>query len=369
MADGLGTSDTATPGCLQRRDIGPPRVFISSTFEDLLEEVRDQLKNELEAASLRPLMSDLGSFIFTDGRSSITTDTIQAAAVSDFYVLIVGRRYGTSDGDGRSVTELEYEAARSAAIPTAVYVHEKVWSGFESYRNGAVGDTDWWVDDERVFGLLERVTGDGLRCCPFTHGREITTDLRSRLGNLLGGYLRFDARAAHWLWTEEYTRQVERSAEEVWILTPNFYWDYADPDFRQLVFSNVVERGASYYYLYSATAENKARVEEMIRSYEGSELGDDWTSRVHYAGIPPEHFNWCAEQALYDPGVPGRERGIIVDAMDERDKMNKTNIELGRSKRADFRRQFTRLWLEYGEGLPGGAAELSGPEQPPVPGS
>jgi hypothetical protein len=116
------TRDAGTPGCIQRRDIRPPQVFISSTFEDLLFEIRDQLRSELEAVNLLPLMSERGDFKYTYNNHSVITDTIQAAATSDFYVLVIGRHYGTPADRDHSVTELEYDAARAAGIPTFVYV-------------------------------------------------------------------------------------------------------------------------------------------------------------------------------------------------------------------------------------------------------
>jgi hypothetical protein len=344
-------------------------VFISSTFEDLLSEIRDQLRSVLEAANLLPLMSELGDFKYTYHNHSIVTDTIQAAATSDFYVLVIGRRHGTCVDGEHSVTELEYAAARAAGIPTFVYVHEKVWEGYEAFRAGAVSDPKHWVDDDRVFRFITRVAAvDAHRCCPFSTGHQIIDDFRRQIANLLGGFLRFEARAAHWLWTEEYTRQVERSAKVVWILTPNFYWDYTDPDFRRLVYENVTIREVTYYYLYCDSRENMRRVEEMVSDYRDA-LGDDsWRARVNYAAIPADEFNWCAEQAMYDPGYGIREHGIVIDIMDERDKLNKTNIELGREKRADFRRQFTRLWQLHGNGPLLGAAETDKERSRPVTG-
>ena len=358
MIEEQTSSENRTPGCLQRREIGPPQVFISSTFEDLLSDIRDQLRSELEAANLLPLMSELGDFKYTYQNASVMTDTIQAAATSDFYVLVIGRRFGTLADGHHSVTELEYAAARQAGVPTLVYVQEKVWEGYEAFRAGAVGDSKHWVDDDRVFRFITRVAAvDAHRCRPFLTGREIIDDFRHQVANLLGGFLRFEARATHWLWTEEYTRQVEQNAKVVWILTPNFYWDYTDPHFRRLVYENVMIREVTYYYLYCDSAENNRRAAEMV-GYFHDALGDDrWRAQVHYAAIPADEFNWCAEQAMYDPGYGDRERGIIVDIMDERDKINKTNIELGREKRADFRRQFVHLWHRHGSGPILGALE------------
>ena len=343
---------SGSPTCLQRRDLGPPQVFISSTFEPLIKEVRDRLKPELESINLLPMMSELGTFKYTYHGSTVVNDTIQAAATADMFILVVGRRYGTVDAAERSITEQEYEAAQESGIPIFVYVHDEVWKGYGAFRGGAIADEgySYWVDDRRVFAFINRVTAvDGHRCRPFTSSSEVVDDFRAQIGNLLGGFLRFDSRASSWLWTEEYTREVESFARVVWILTPNFYWDYSDAEFRKLVSDNITVRKTSYYYLYQATDENDRRIKDMVTDYQAALGSDEWRSLVRYAPVPEDEFNWCTEQVMYDPGE-ARARGVIVDAMEGRDKMNKCNIELGRQKRADFRRQFTQLWYRYGEG-------------------
>jgi Domain of unknown function (DUF4062) len=299
------------------------------------------------------MMSELGTFKYTYHGSTVVNDTIQAAATADVFILVVGRRYGTDDATGKSITEQEYEAAQESGIPIFVYVHDDVWEGYGAFRDGAITEDGYlyWVDDRRVFAFVNRVTAvDGHRCRPFSSSSQVVDDFRAQIGNLLGGFLRFDSRASGWLWTEEYTREVESFARVVWILTPNFYWDYSDAEFRKLVSDNITVRKTVYYYLYQATDENEQRISEMVGDYRAAlDNDDEWRSLVHYAAVPSEDFNWCTEQVMYDPGE-ARARGIIVDAMEGRDKMNKCNIELGRQKRSDFRRQFTRLWNRYGEG-------------------
>jgi len=50
------------PTSLQRGDIFPPVVFVSSTFEDQNRLIRDALKDDLEKYDYLPMMSELGSF-------------------------------------------------------------------------------------------------------------------------------------------------------------------------------------------------------------------------------------------------------------------------------------------------------------------
>lgn len=43
---------------------------------------------------------------------------------SDYYVLIIGTRYGSETADGLSYTELEYEYAKENGVPILVFVSE-----------------------------------------------------------------------------------------------------------------------------------------------------------------------------------------------------------------------------------------------------
>lgn len=341
------------PTCLQPGDLDAPRVFVSSTFQELLVEIRDVLCTELEDMSIRPVMSELSSFPYTFGHGTVDGDAVAAVQSAQLYVLVIGRRYGTSDPHERlSITELEYRAAHDLGLPTLVYVHQRVWDGYQAHASGAISDAGYahWVDQEQVFEFVERVAqSDRQRCVPFTHSREITADLKAQIANFTGAFLRFERRAGRWLWTEWQTAEIEKAARAVWILTPNFFWDYADHEYRQLVFENITKRDASYRYLYCDTPENALRVADMTRDIEAA-VGPSWRSRTKYAAIPSDDFNWCTEQALFDPGHPTRERGVFVDIMDGHGKAYKHNIELGREKRRDFREQFARLWTRYGDG-------------------
>jgi hypothetical protein len=338
--------------CLDSGDIRPPQVFISSTFEDWVREVRDQVRQVLEQANYQPMMSELGSFSYTHSQR-VYDDTINAVSACQIYVLVIGRAYGTIHPQrGKSITELEYEAALTAGIPIFVYVKSSVWDGFKAHRAGALtGDSyTHWVDDLRTFEFLERVAmTDGYPCERFENAHEVLSHFRDQLANLLGGYLRFQTKAARWLWTERFTRDLERTADLVWVLTPDFFWDYTDRDFREIVFHNVTKRDAKYFYAFKNNPVNEQRAVELGRHY-AAEIGDVWKERVRFAAIPEEQFGWSTEQALFNAGDARRERGIVVDPMDGRNIIDKFNIELGREKLVNFREQFGRVWAAHGSG-------------------
>src|SRR5690348_10047514 len=91
------------------------QVFISSTFRDLVEERQSVLKAVLE---LDHMPAGMELFPAADDSAwQLIKDVIDA---SDYYVLIMGGRYGSMDEAGIGYTEKEYDyaiATRKAVIP------------------------------------------------------------------------------------------------------------------------------------------------------------------------------------------------------------------------------------------------------------
>lgn len=103
------------------------QVFISSTFTDL-EDERRQVSNTLAKAGF--ITAGMELFPATDHQQ---LDFIKRVIDrSDYYVVIVGNRYGSLDPDGVSYTEREFEYARSRQLPILAFLHknpEKIESG------------------------------------------------------------------------------------------------------------------------------------------------------------------------------------------------------------------------------------------------
>lgn len=84
------------------------QVFISSTFTDLKDERQAVLKSILE---LNHMPAGMELFPATDDTAwQLIEDIIES---SDYYVLIVGGRYGSLDEKGIGFTEKEYDYALS----------------------------------------------------------------------------------------------------------------------------------------------------------------------------------------------------------------------------------------------------------------
>ena len=120
------------------------QVFISSTFEDLKQERQVLVKAILE---LGHLPSGMELFPASDDASwRLIREVIDE---SDYYVLIIGGRYGSLDEAGISYTEREYDHAHAQHKPVIALLHERpddlprgrtdtnprAWTRLASFRN------------------------------------------------------------------------------------------------------------------------------------------------------------------------------------------------------------------------------------------
>lgn len=95
------------------------QVFISSTFSDLVDERQAVLKAILE---LDHMPAGMELFPAADDSAwELIKDVIDA---SDYYVLIIGGRYGSLDEAGLSYTEKEYDYALVNKKPIIPLLHE-----------------------------------------------------------------------------------------------------------------------------------------------------------------------------------------------------------------------------------------------------
>lgn len=96
------------------------QIFISSTYEDLKEE-REAVQQEILQMQHFPIGMEMFS-AGDSGQWEIIKDTIDS---SDYYVLIIGHRYGSLDKEGISYTEKEFDYAKKKNIPTLAFVRNR----------------------------------------------------------------------------------------------------------------------------------------------------------------------------------------------------------------------------------------------------
>lgn len=93
------------------------QVFLSSTYSDLVDERESIIKAILEMYHI-PIGMEMFSAEDED-QWEIIRRTIE---VSDYYILVLGLRYGSKTSDGISFTQKEYEYALEKKIPILAFV-------------------------------------------------------------------------------------------------------------------------------------------------------------------------------------------------------------------------------------------------------
>jgi len=316
-----------------------PKVFISSTMEDLNNIFRQEIIKGLKDMGLDILDFQDSNFPYElDPSSEAIKDSIKAVKAADIFVLIIGQKYGTIIEEEKSVIHYEYEEALSHNIPLLIFIQSNTWNEVLLDRQERR-----YIENEKHFQFIKSLSKH--RIYPFNNDAECISHMKTIFNNYLGGFFYF-SKLANWLWDKDKTIEVECSSSEIWIITPDFYYDYSEPEKFEKVKHNIVHRKCKYRYIYKSTQKNKERIREMKRIYAMSLKEQDSTvlnELLYYLPVTPQDFVWATEQIIFNP-FQINESAIIVDIMDSKDKTTRFNIELGREKRNEFRAQFINYW-------------------------
>lgn len=94
------------------------QVFVSSTYTDLQDERKEVIQALLELDCI-----PVGMEMFPASNDDQWTLIKRVIDSCDYYIVIVGGRYGTVATDGISYTQKEYEYAVHKSIPTIAFLH------------------------------------------------------------------------------------------------------------------------------------------------------------------------------------------------------------------------------------------------------
>lgn len=95
------------------------QVFVSSTFEDLQEERKEVMQALLELDCI-----PAGMELFPASNDDQWTLIKRVIDDSDYYILIIGGRYGSTNDEGKSYTQMEYEYAVKIGKPVIAFLHQ-----------------------------------------------------------------------------------------------------------------------------------------------------------------------------------------------------------------------------------------------------
>ncbi|MGR3311521.1 MAG: DUF4062 domain-containing protein [Candidatus Brocadiales bacterium] len=116
------------------------QVFVSSTYDDLKEERQEVMQALLELDCI-----PVGMELFPAADEDQWTLIKKLIDDCDYYILIVGGRYGSANSEGISYTQMEYEYAIKKRIPVISFLlkESKTFHNFkiESFRNSILQQT------------------------------------------------------------------------------------------------------------------------------------------------------------------------------------------------------------------------------------
>lgn len=95
------------------------QVFVSSTFEDLIDERQEVMQALLELDCI-----PAGMELFPAADDDQWTLIKRVIDDCDYYIVIVGGRYGSVGPGGKSFTQMEYEYAVEQGKPVIVFLHK-----------------------------------------------------------------------------------------------------------------------------------------------------------------------------------------------------------------------------------------------------
>ena len=131
-----------------------PTVFVSSTCYDL-KQVRADLKEFFEFTyGFNAILSEFDSFPIDTNIGPIENCLHNVDAYADFFILIIGKRYGCITDKGKSITKLEYLHAKSKNIPLFVFVDKELHSYWTAWKENKSGDYLSLVDNTKIFEFI-----------------------------------------------------------------------------------------------------------------------------------------------------------------------------------------------------------------------
>lgn len=167
-------------------NVSVPCVMISSTCYDL-HQVRADLEQFITCnLGYQALLSEYRSFPIDPDKTTIENCRNRVLRSADILVLILGGRYGSVDGPtNKSITNLEYLAARAKGIPIYVFVERRTLQSLSLWQANPDGDFSSVVDSVRVFEFVQDIrTTAKVWVFEFATAQDIIESLRLQFAHL-----------------------------------------------------------------------------------------------------------------------------------------------------------------------------------------
>ena len=160
-----------------------PTVFVSSTCYDL-KQVREDIKDFFENTyGFEAILSEFNSFPIDPAIGTCDNCLNNVDNYADFFILIIGNRYGYITDQGKSITNLEYLHAKAKNIPIFVFVDKQLYATWNVWKSNKDGNYTSLVDNPKMFEFISEIY-DGSQQWVYTYDsvKDITLTMKYQLG-------------------------------------------------------------------------------------------------------------------------------------------------------------------------------------------
>ena len=287
-----------------------PAVMVSSTFYDLRQLRADLTEFLISQMGYTPLLSELDSFPIDPSVEAIENCRRRVEKDVDILVLVIGGRYGYVDtSSAKSVTNLEYLAARSKGIPIYAFVKRDVLSAIPLWKKNPDADFSSVVDDARVFAFVEEVRSvHNVWTHEFDTAQQVTATLRAQFAVLMHEGLVW-SRRFRGEFESDTVKNLHGKALRLALERPSL-WEY------RLLFQVVLDELQSHS---PAKRDHELGLVLGVASYISIENFTDWSARrmaelQRIAGALSTLLGGPLQDALGPPGTPGDSEKIVFIA-------------------------------------------------------
>ena len=173
-----------------------PAVFVSSTCYDL-KQLRADLYAYLEIAGYDPVMSEYQTFPVDPDEVTVENCRRAVENKADIFVLVIGSRYGSTNEQGKSVTNLEYLTAKAKGIPIYTFAMRSIIDNLPVWHANPEADFTSVVDSSKLFAFVSEIRNLGEKWVfPFDTAQDIVSTLRTQVAYLITDALQLRMRAA-----------------------------------------------------------------------------------------------------------------------------------------------------------------------------
>lgn len=153
------------------------QVFVSSTYKDLEEERSEVIQALLELDCI-----PVGMELFPASNEEQWTFIQRVINECDYYIVVLGGRYGSCDKEGIGYTEKEFLHAKKQGIPILAFLHQKpdeipgkklekdpeLQKKYEDFRNTLQDDrlVKYWNTSNELGAIVSRGITNLKKTCP-----------------------------------------------------------------------------------------------------------------------------------------------------------------------------------------------------------